>query len=340
MSKSYVGTTMTNRSAVDRRALLTGAATIYAAGLTGAGNAWAQQPVVQSGSAVWREFVRLASEAQRLGLAAPRVSATLDAGTEFQQIMPALVDLIDGMEVSASLSTAPAADVRRLVDETADLLQRVTSAERSPHTDRDPGTGAAVSPGRPTFEALKDGYLRLFETCRIREQHQTSIAWYVSKLVDPANRAQYLRVEAEACVPWYFIGIIHGLECSFNFRAHLHNGDPLKARTVQIPRNRPATWNPPTDWISSAKDSLAYEGFVDLEDWSLARMMYRWEAYNGFRSRANGINTPYLWSFSNHYTRGKFVADNVWDANAVSKQCGAAVMLKALLERGAVTLPA
>ena len=37
---------------------------------------------------------------------------------------------------------------------------------------------------------------------------------------------------------------------------------------------------------------------------------------------------------------GKFVADNVWDANAVSKQCGAAVMLKALLERGGAVLPA
>ena len=137
-----------------------------------------------------------------------------------------------------------------------------------------------------------------------------------------------------------YFGKIFGLECSFNFRAHLHNGDPLKSKTVQVPKNRPAPWNPPSDWVSSAKDSLAYEKFVDLEDWSLPRMLFRWEAYNGFRSRANGINTPYLWSFSNHYTRGKFVADNVWDANAVSKQCGAAVMLKALLARGGAVLPA
>jgi lysozyme family protein len=33
------------------------------------------------------------------------------------------------------------------------------------------------------------------------------------------------------------------------------------------------------------------------------------------------------------------VADNVWDANAESKQCGAAVMLKALVEQGLVVLP-
>ena len=53
--------------------------------------------------------------------------------------------------------------------------------------------------------------------------------------------------------------------------------------------------------------------FADLTDWDLARVLYRWEAYIGWRSRLlYSINTPYLWSFSNHYTKGKFVADNVW----------------------------
>jgi lysozyme family protein len=70
-------------------------------------------------------------------------------------------------------------------------------------------------------------------------------------------------------------------------------------------------------------------------------MLYRWEAYNGFRSRTlHNINTPYLWSFSNHYSKGKFVADNVWDGNAVSKQCGAAVMLKVAVDGGIAHLPA
>ena len=41
----------------------------------------------------------------------------------------------------------------------------------------------------------------------------------------------------------------------------------------------------------------------------MARILYRWEAYNGFGSRRQGINTPYLWAFSNHYTKGKYVAD-------------------------------
>jgi len=51
------------------------------------------------------------------------------------------------------------------------------------------------------------------------------------------------------------------------------------------------------------------------------------------------INTPYLWSFSNHYSKGKFVADNKWSWSAVSAQCGAAVMLKVLVDDGIVKVP-
>jgi lysozyme family protein len=331
---------MSKGTKIDRRTVVAGAASAVAAAGTGLVGRAADALAQAGDREIWREFLRIASEAERLGLSAPRMALGVEASGDFQQIMPALVDLVGGIESSASASTAPAGDVVRLVDQASDLLQRVNQAERAPPTDRDAVTGAATTTTRPRYETLKDSYVQLFETARVRDQFVSQVGWYVSKLLEPQNRRIYQQVEDEACVPWYFVGIIHGLECSFNFKAHLHNGDPLRTKTVQIPRGRPTPWNPPNDWVSSAKDSLSYEGFVDQEDWSLPRTLFRWEAYNGFRSRANGINTPYLWSFSNHYTRGKFVADNVWDANAVSKQCGAAVMLKALLERGGAVLPA
>ena len=82
-------------------------------------------------------------------------------------------------------------------------------------------------------------------------------------------------------MPWYFIGIIHALEASFNFNGHLHNGDyPLSKRTVSVPANRPEVWNPPSDWESSAEDAIKYEGFVGQKDWGLERVLYRWETYN------------------------------------------------------------
>lgn len=120
------------------------------------------------------------------------------------------------------------------------------------------------------------------------------------------------------------------LEGSFNFKGHLHNGDPLTARTAQVPKGRPKKWNPPSDWESSAVDALTMKGYASQTDWSLERALYRFESYNGWGYRGIDIGSPYLWSFSKHYTKGKYVKDGKYDPSAISKQCGATVMLKAL----------
>ncbi|MDP8993787.1 MAG: hypothetical protein M3N07_02210 [Pseudomonadota bacterium] len=189
---------------------------------------------------------------------------------------------------------------------------------------------------RPKFEELKAGYEQLYATCKVKAEHASVVEWHRNMLLK--GRARYEEVEARIGVPWWFVGITHGLEASFSFTRHLHNGDPLSARTVQVPAGRPEKWNPPSDWVSSAVDAMTYDGFANAKDWSVARALYRWESFNGFGSRRKGINTPYLWSFSNHYSKGKYVRDHEWDPNAVSKQCGAAVMLKALQAKGDVKL--
>jgi lysozyme family protein len=63
-------------------------------------------------------------------------------------------------------------------------------------------------------------------------------------------------------------------------------------------------------------------------------MLYLLEKYNGFGYRNQGLQTPYLWSFSNLYQKGKYTVDSRFDPEAVSEQCEAAVMLKALTNRG------
>ncbi|TGE00743.1 DNA/RNA non-specific endonuclease [Methylobacterium nonmethylotrophicum] len=180
----------------------------------------------------------------------------------------------------------------------------------------------------PSYASLKPDYETLFASCQVRPERAGEVAWHVKKL--RAYQARYEAVGDKLGIPWWFVGITHALEGSFNFNGHLHNGDPLTARTVQIPKGRPKVWNPPNDWESSAVDALTMKGYAGQEDWSVPRALYRFEAYNGWGYRGRGVHTPYLWSFSTHYTRGKFVKDKVYDANAVSKQCGAAVMLKAL----------
>ena len=57
------------------------------------------------------------------------------------------------------------------------------------------------------------------------------------------------------------------------------------------------------------------------------------------KTRYPEVLTPYLWSFSNHYKKGKFVKDGKFDPEFVSKQCGAAVILKLMSAENDVTFP-
>ena len=188
------------------------------------------------------------------------------------------------------------------------------------------------------YATLRDEYGRLYRKLSVREARSDSVDWHLAMI--RKSKARYENVGEQTGVPWYFIAVTHGLEASFNFRAHLHNGDfPLSSRTRQVPAGRPTKWLPPSDWESSARDALRLLGFTGQKDWSLERTLYRLEAYNGFGYRSYGVPTPYLWSFSNHYDRGKYVADGKFSYTARSQQCGASVMLKMLAEAGDLIWP-
>jgi lysozyme family protein len=184
---------------------------------------------------------------------------------------------------------------------------------------------------------LRKEYQDLFDTCQVRSQREAEVNQLAGRLIQ--NKGRYQTLEALTDVPWYIIAVIHNMEASQKFNGHLHNGDPLTARTVHVPAHRPPVGNPPFTFEDSGVDALRFEKMDQVEDWTLPGTLFRLEGFNGFGSRAKGINTPYLWSFSNHYTKGKFVSDGVFDANAVSKQCGAALLLRKMVDQGAFSFP-
>jgi len=188
----------------------------------------------------------------------------------------------------------------------------------------------------PIFTTLESGYQLLFDSCLIRPNRAQVVNSTASTI--RANRARYESVGGALGVPWYVVGLIHTMESSGNFSTHLHNGDPLSARTTHVPAGRPKTGAPPFTWEESATDALSLQGFPKWKDWSIPGVLYKLEAYNGWGYRDNhpDVESPYLWSFSNHYTRGKYVADGTFSATAVSQQCGAAVLLKRLDQLGAI----
>jgi len=141
-------------------------------------------------------------------------------------------------------------------------------------------------------------------------------------------------------VPWYFLACVHYLECSFSFKKHLHNGDPLTGYTVNVPAHRPKVGHaPPFTFEESAVDAIKLMKYDQVTNWSLPFILLKLEGYNGFGYNKKGIRTPYLWSFSNHYTKGKYVRDGVYDADAVSGQMGAAVILKRMEQRALINIP-
>ncbi|WP_461209398.1 peptidoglycan-binding protein [Desulfocurvus sp. DL9XJH121] len=182
-------------------------------------------------------------------------------------------------------------------------------------------------------KALRQEYSSLFTTCVIKPTKADAVEATADALL--ATRGRYETVGADLGVPWYVAAVIHSMESSRNFNRHLHNGDPLSARTVHEPAGRPKDGNPPFTWEQSAEDALRLRRMDRWTDWSVPGCLFQLEGYNGWGYRLHHphVLTPYLWSDSSHYVSGKYVADGTFSETAVSKQTGAAVLLRRLAER-------
>lgn len=198
-----------------------------------------------------------------------------------------------------------------------------------------------ASPKLPSAKAIADrrkGYLELWDSMTISDSWKAQAIAITKRIV--ANQSRYVAVVSGTGIPWWFVAIVHSLECSLRFDQHLHNGDPLTGRTTRIPPKRPASGSPPFTWEESARDALEYDDIDKVAEWSLPDALYLWHRYNGINNeyRKRGIPTPYLWSGTQHYKKGKYVKDRQFDATEVSQQVGAATLLKTLIDLKAVSV--
>jgi lysozyme family protein len=214
----------------------------------------------------------------------------------------------------------------------ADAAER--SASRAPARSSSTSSGSDLPPivAARKFEQLAHDYELCWNACAIHAERRAEVDRAVERLRRGEQR--YRAVSAKTHVPWQLIGLMHGLECGYDFNKHLHNGDSLGGPTVRVPAGRPHGWAAGAAWEDSAIDALKLKKFDRVGDWSLPRVLYALEAFNGFGYRGHGVRSPYLWSFSNLYDKGKYVADHQFDPDAVSKQIGSAVLLKRLEEEG------
>ena len=192
----------------------------------------------------------------------------------------------------------------------------------------------------PSFAALRAAYAAAWRDMAVDAARLPLVTSIARRLI--GSKARYQKVAAATGVPWFFIACLHEREASGNFNCHLHNGDPLTARTRHVPAGRPLKGAPPFSWEESAIDALAMRGFTHPNsspqageggqgDWSVERFAYEAEGYNGWGYHFKGVPSAYLWSFSNQYRGGKYIADGVWSATAFDKQCGVMPILKSMM---------
>lgn len=296
-------------------------------------------------------------------LVARKMSALQEAVGDFIAATPIFLDLTKKLtDAIARIGHAP--ELEKILVIVSQLQQTVHQDNRNSSTDKavkepkqsdekqePPKPKTKPKTGKKTpldtvpkttkskkFENLEQEYLNFFESLEIDEERRALVSHFAVKAHN--NRKTYAGVGASLGIPWWFIAAIHMMESGFNFKTHLHNGDPLTGITTHVPKGRPKHRTPPPafTWSESAEDALRLKKFDGLDDWSLARVLYRLERYNGLGYRNRQLPTPYLWSFSNLYKKGKFVQDGKFSADAVSKQCGAAILIWQLRDKKLITL--
>jgi lysozyme family protein/peptidoglycan hydrolase-like protein with peptidoglycan-binding domain len=183
------------------------------------------------------------------------------------------------------------------------------------------------------FQKFKAGYEDNWKNMQIRPDSAAEAKKEAAKLLK--NKSVYQQIEKITGVFWPFTGLAHDRESGFDLNTYLGNGQPLSRVTTIVPKGR-GPFLGPNAFVDGAVDALRLEGFVGATDWSIARMLFRLEGFNGYGYHSRGVNSPYLWSGSTAYgppeqRAGKFVADGVFDPNKVDPQLGVAVVLKELM---------
>lgn len=151
-----------------------------------------------------------------------------------------------------------------------------------------------------------------------------------------ANTSVYKKIADLMNIKWWqVVGILHYMECDLDLTKHLANGDPLTGDTVRVPMNLMSPLEPPYEFIPAALKALkhfedSWQQPIAIKDLPTAFDFFeRWNGL-GYWKLTNPIASPYLWSGTSAYSKGKFGQDGKYDPNLVSTQMGVAVICKAL----------
>lgn len=186
----------------------------------------------------------------------------------------------------------------------------------------------------PPYDSMRAGYAKLWAELVPTAAHVTELTVIANRMV--AHKQAYQAVSAATWGRpdvWWVVGLLDEMEGGGGARTHLWNGDSLLDYTKDVPAGEPKSVGhpPPFTFLESAVAALHYDGLDKVAAWTPSAVGYYFERYNGPGYLNKPIISPYLASWSNKYTKGKYTSDGVYDSEAVSKQPGALTILKVLL---------
>jgi len=151
------------------------------------------------------------------------------------------------------------------------------------------------------------------------------------KEIYETNKKTYEEISRKTGIPPELVAAIHYRESSCDFNTYFHNGDPLGKPTTHVPRGIYFD-----NFVDSAVDALMKKSEIrdqygltsDSND--IAAMMAFAEKYNGLGYYNKGLVSPYVFSGTNAYKKGKYVADGKFDPNVVDAQPGVYLLITSL----------
>lgn len=168
-------------------------------------------------------------------------------------------------------------------------------------------------------------YSEMYSSAKIRASFLPKIESVCKRIAVEQDR--YELVSLDTGIDWRVIAAIHYRESNLNFTKNLHNGQPLNMKTTWVPKGR----GPFNNWEESAIDALGLKKNLGIPN-KISGYLYFLECYNGLGYLRNypDVNSPYLWSGTNKYLKGKYVSDGKYSSSTMDVQLGCVAILKYL----------
>lgn len=145
-----------------------------------------------------------------------------------------------------------------------------------------------------------------------------------------ADKTRFQLLAARCGVPWFVIAVIKEREAGPDPKWNLSiaQGDPWRSVSVHAPEGR----GPFKSWEDAALDALikCAPHAAQWKDWSPGGTMTLLEQYNGLAYANHGVPSPYIWSGTDQYIRGKVLVDHGPIEPVVDKQLGCAGLILAM----------